>query len=362
MTLRTHISDPNYSTERRNKLFGAEAVRTFAYVDSRGIPTIGLGLNLRTHIWYVLELLGFDVRETTLTGVALTVERGYIAQIKALVDARYVPNNTASNQVLAALNGVLQSRANDPAYDGVQVVLISSFEFSTAAVAEQRSLDLLDTGYAYSVSTSQGRDQPVALSSYESQLNSRLAVASPLRTLDSKERIALLSMVFNGSSTMQLWLDGGDGNDLLQGFGVSVLTGGAGSDILFAGTMAAGESGDRLYGNIEVTPEAAILAGETAFNNRALGDVLSAAGSASDDLLIGTDTRDVLAGGGGKVDWRSERLQIIAMHVPDEILEGDRTVMQSLLLPVRRVVIDASEGAMSANSSTLCFLISSRLI
>jgi Ca2+-binding RTX toxin-like protein len=103
----------------------------------------------------------------------------------------------------------------------------------------------------------------------------------------------------------QLWLDGGDGNDLLQGFGVSVLTGGAGSDILFAGTMTAGESGDRLYGNIEVTPEAAILAGETAFNNPALGDVLSAAGTASDDLLIGTDTRDVLAGGGAR--WTGDR-------------------------------------------------------
>jgi hypothetical protein len=71
-----------------------------------------------------------------------------------------------------------------------------------------------------------------------------------------------------------------------------------------------------------------------------LGDVLSAAGTASDDLLIGTDTRDVLAG--GAVDWNLPSFQIIAMAESPKVIEGDWTVMQYLLSPVRRVGSEAA--------------------
>jgi hypothetical protein len=54
MTIRTHAT-PNYEFNRREEIFGAEGIRRYAYADTQGIPTIGYGLNLRTHGWLVLD-------------------------------------------------------------------------------------------------------------------------------------------------------------------------------------------------------------------------------------------------------------------------------------------------------------------
>ena len=44
--------------------------QVYVYADPIGIPTIGVGINLRTHLDIVLASLGFDVSGSYLTGAA----------------------------------------------------------------------------------------------------------------------------------------------------------------------------------------------------------------------------------------------------------------------------------------------------
>lgn len=110
MAIQTHQAT-NYTVTRSLEVFGAEGIQQFAYVDSLGIVTIGYGLNLRVHGWFVLEALAVDVREQQLSGDALKAEQGFINRIKDILNGNYTPDNTSNNAALAALNVVLAERA-----------------------------------------------------------------------------------------------------------------------------------------------------------------------------------------------------------------------------------------------------------
>lgn len=102
----------------------------------------------------------------------------------------------------------------------------------------------------------------------------------------------------------EVWIDGGDGNDLLVGTGatstgVATVHGGAGSDVILTGSYIAGGT-STIFGNTQITLDAAIAGGETDENSAAIGDLLSGSGQANDETMIGSSARDVLAGGGGR--------------------------------------------------------------
>jgi hypothetical protein len=67
----------DYVNDRINLLKKFEADIAYAYVDSQGIATFGIGINLREHGELVLQALGFDTAGIRLQGAALDKEREY---------------------------------------------------------------------------------------------------------------------------------------------------------------------------------------------------------------------------------------------------------------------------------------------
>src|SRR4030067_3130574 len=90
----------NYNQLRLNPLKEYEADKPYAYVDTEGIATIGIGLNLQVHGRLMLQALGFDLYETQLIGAALQVERHYINDFIKLFNEYYPPNNKPNNKAL----------------------------------------------------------------------------------------------------------------------------------------------------------------------------------------------------------------------------------------------------------------------
>ncbi len=76
----------DYWTLRYQGLEDRERNVPHAYLDPAGIPTIGIGLNLQTHGWLVLEALGFDMQDTILSGEASATEQDYIGRVLAVIN------------------------------------------------------------------------------------------------------------------------------------------------------------------------------------------------------------------------------------------------------------------------------------
>lgn len=74
---------------------------------------------------------------------------------------------------------------------------------------------------------------------------------------------------------------------------------GHGPDFLLAGEDPHSDTGGRLFGESERTLEEAVALGKTEAGLAWSRDLLSAAGVASNDLLICGNARDILAGGEG---------------------------------------------------------------
>jgi Ca2+-binding RTX toxin-like protein len=123
-----------------------------------------------------------------------------------------------------------------------------------------------------------------------------------------------------------VWANGGDGNDWVASFGGShTLIGGAGSDVIGTGGIrdSVSERADRLFGDIEMTPEEAIEIGETDESLSVIGDNVSSWIENSDDLMVGSRARDVLGGGGG-----SDRL---ISGAGNDLVFGDRYIRSALI-------------------------------
>jgi Ca2+-binding RTX toxin-like protein/GH24 family phage-related lysozyme (muramidase) len=98
------------------------SVSTAAYIDSKGIPTIGLGFNLRVNQEQILNGLGIDF--------GAPAEQPYVTRIKAIVSSTY-PDTTAAEAVLQiALDAVMADRAADVNVPGSKR---STFTFSNEA-------------------------------------------------------------------------------------------------------------------------------------------------------------------------------------------------------------------------------------
>ncbi|MGD8941023.1 MAG: hypothetical protein PVJ72_16680 [Gammaproteobacteria bacterium] len=108
----------DYAAELQDFLVGAEGAEYTPYADTAGIPSIGYGYNLqdRNVREAVLEILGFDVSGTELTGDALAAEQDYIAQITDAVNMLYDPNG---NSLEVVLQNIMSARLNDARYSAV---------------------------------------------------------------------------------------------------------------------------------------------------------------------------------------------------------------------------------------------------
>ena len=223
----------NYNELRLNTLRAYEGNLPYAYVDTEGIATIGIGLNLREHGRLLLQALGFDLDGTQLTGAALQAETnnltGYIHQFLVLFNQSYSPNNTTSNQALAQLNNLLRQRAINPVYANQQNFV--SVEAYTAFHNTQSFLN--QTFFLPSPSTTvsenlfnmslDGYIEPGTgdrKEGYEELLDTWLnrtgvgGIQPGLRDHNNKERLALLSLAFNSKTfgkdqTNTPWIDAG---------------------------------------------------------------------------------------------------------------------------------------------------------
>ena len=214
----------NYTNERNTSLKLVEGERLYAYVDTSGIPTIGIGLNLRTHQALVLHALGFDVARTQLTGAALQAELNYMDRfvnpdnaanratntVGLFYQAGYPSNNTESNQALAAFNAILRERAANPVYANAQnFISTEAFTaFHSSQSFQNQTFRLPSTTVSEDLLTNviDGYTNPITglfVAGYEATLDlwlnsTGVGVAQPgLLVHDNKERLALFSLTFN---------------------------------------------------------------------------------------------------------------------------------------------------------------------
>src|SRR3569832_1362345 len=178
--MQTTPESPNYTDARYNFLKNVEGDYLYAYADGKGIPTIGIGINLRVHTDMVLKALGFDVDGNKLTGAASTAEQNYISQLKTAFGQTYAAGTTKSNAALVAFNKIMKARLEDTAYQGVaNLTRKSTFEFANNT--ETKDLfNLTMDGYT-------------GFAGYEATLNTKLGYT----LAQSKERIAIVSLNFN---------------------------------------------------------------------------------------------------------------------------------------------------------------------
>jgi Ca2+-binding RTX toxin-like protein len=216
----------NYVDQRYALLKLLEGEVLFAYADTKGIPTIGIGLNLRVHGRLVLQSLGFDFTGTQLKGAALVAESGYINALINLFSKRYPPDNTASNQALADFNAILRQRAINPVYANVQNFVSSNAYtvFRNTQSFSNRTFTLLSTQSSSTFTQAMdGYTEPGTgrvFAGYEANLDNWLnvtgaGVAQPgLLVHANEERLALLSLGFNSqvfitNQTNTPWNDAG---------------------------------------------------------------------------------------------------------------------------------------------------------
>lgn len=180
----------NYVEERNKFLIGVEDLKQKPYVDTGGIPHIGIGFNLQVtkNFDLVLQELGFDVDGQLLTGEALAVEQQYIQAIRNVINNVKYPPNTKDDPDLGNrllrnnLTQVMYARANDTRY---------SSSFSRRGVFEfNDNTEVMDVFNSI-------------IDDYETIVDNKLGY----HMADSKERAALVSMAYNSGSIKRKLVD-----------------------------------------------------------------------------------------------------------------------------------------------------------
>ncbi len=188
LTTYNELQPEPYTVELFNLLKTVEGAITTAYIDKVGIPTIGIGFNIKEagNIREdVFSLFGLDWNVSNpvfsnLTATQRALEDSYIAQITQLLTDPYPANPTpAQSAALAnALNLVMFERWNN---------LVS--QLSPADQNKTRPqfsfIDNSDTGEMRLIFDA-------ALSTYEKKVDDWLAGIPP-----SRERTVLVSLAFN---------------------------------------------------------------------------------------------------------------------------------------------------------------------
>ena len=112
-------SQTAYQDLRFDFLKRVEDTRTLPYLDSKQIPTIGVGFNLRdlNVQQRVFEAMQIDISLISVTnGAARAAEQSYIDLLVAAIDLSYA---TGQNNILRPnLDAVMFNRAHDPLLQG----------------------------------------------------------------------------------------------------------------------------------------------------------------------------------------------------------------------------------------------------
>jgi len=172
------INDRNmYEQDRFNFIKHAEGSESLPYIDTKGIPTIGIGFNMRTNNIKnrIFDIFGINPIAASLTSEGKARELSYRNEIVNILDTSYPKNLTgnaliqANQNLQAALNSVMTTRYNDP--------LIT---FS-------------DKKSAFSLSTPEMKTIfDAIMPTYQDKVDARIT-----NIPDSNERIVLESLAFN---------------------------------------------------------------------------------------------------------------------------------------------------------------------
>ncbi len=132
MQWRTSASQTVYQDLRFDLLTRVEDTRTLPYLDSKQIPTVGVGFNLRDDNVRrrVFEAMKIDVTVPGLTPAQQAAEQGYI---DLLVAATHLSYASGQNNILQPnLDAVMFNRAHDPLLQGLtHIAGRNSFEMSS---------------------------------------------------------------------------------------------------------------------------------------------------------------------------------------------------------------------------------------
>lgn len=118
-----------YFGRRFDEISVLEGVRSTPYLDTKGIPTVGIGFNLRTLSVKDAVFQAMNINSALLTDPSQQIaEQGYINQLTAAVQATYA--NNAALQL--ALNNIMMARSIDPLLAG-QSHIVGRNSFRDAA-------------------------------------------------------------------------------------------------------------------------------------------------------------------------------------------------------------------------------------
>ncbi len=185
----------NYTLDRYDFLKKVEgepadtAGHVYIYADSEGIPTMGIGINLRVHGNLVLQTLGFDIAGTALIGEALIAENGYIAELRQAFGRSYASGADINNAAHTALSAILARRAEDSRYSAFPA-FPRTIDFAFDNTTDSKAVfDTVMDGYP-------------RFAGYEAQLNNWLSRNNIAAIGASKERTALISLTFNNAGAL----------------------------------------------------------------------------------------------------------------------------------------------------------------
>ena len=178
ITLHTFATTAVFEAFRWDFIKRAEGVKVAPYIDHVGVPTIGVGFNLkdagiRGLVFSQIDWVANDTRLSSPADIA--TNNGFISKLEAAVNKTYPPNDTASLQ--SAVNAILAQRAQ----------ALSGYGF----IASNTSMVLTEA-----------QMQPVfllAVPEYHRRVRAALGLNITAWPDESREMVALTSMAYQGT-------------------------------------------------------------------------------------------------------------------------------------------------------------------
>lgn len=182
------LSSGSYNSDLYSFMALVEGDYSTPYLDSGGVPTIGVGFNLRTNLDAVLLKIFYPEEDHASI---LTADATYESEIATAVAASYGSNaalQTALNTIMAAREVYwVAAIAADPTIDHPAGTISSTFSFANDGLVQDVFTALQPT--------------------YETRVDDNIAGPGDISVPDLQERIALYSLGYQTSSFLGSGLD-----------------------------------------------------------------------------------------------------------------------------------------------------------